>query len=173
MAEPIQYTSYEWYRWRGKVVLLRRQSLKPIWGLCIFLACYLALGALAITIVLSIEEPAGHHVNVSPVWTALICFVSICFVYGFVRAYKTDEGILIPLRVWRIGIGQKLACQIFRDPQPTGMGGTLPGAPIRWLVLMRRGEMQLRLRPIYHEPDLLKINLALAGTFDPPVNSSH
>ncbi len=99
--------------------------------------------------------------------------VAIFFVASFRKMYRAEQGLLIPQRVWRIGCGVRLTCQTLRLPQPTSMGGTLPGPPSRWLMIEKPGGKQSRLLQVYHELDLLKINCALSGQKTTQVNPSH
>ena len=135
MTEPIEHTPYEWICRRGRVVLLRRYSLKLVWGFCVFLAGYITLFSLLLLIALLIEEPP-EHVRITPLGSAVIFLFSAGFVYVFVRIYKTDKGVLVCRGSWPVGSGVKLSCEVFRLPQPTTMGGTLQGPPMKWLVLI-------------------------------------
>lgn len=165
MAQAIEHTPYEWSRWRGRVVLFKRVSLKPLWGLCVFAAGYLAVISVLVVVLLIVHGPPDRPL-LPPTWLVLIAAVFIAFVYAFIKVYRSEEGVLVPVRVWRIGRGVKLACETLCIPQPTSMGGTLPGAPTRWLVV-RKDESEpdraSRVVQVYHDLDLLMINLALTG----------
>ena len=87
--------------------------------------------------------------------------ISICFAYGFIRAYKMDKGILIPERIWSVGKGVTLGCEVYRIPLSTGSGGTVQGYPSLWLVVIDVSGKKSRLAKVYQEIDLLDINLAM------------
>ena len=106
----------------------------------------------------------GRYVKPFPSlgWFVLVALIFIAFAYAFVKVYRSEKGYLLPVRVWRIGCGLKLSCETLRIPQPTTMGGTLPGAPMRWLVIRKDGNKAKRIVQVYHDLDLLDVNLALA-----------
>ena len=162
MVEAIASTPYEWTRWRGRVVLFKRVSLKPLWGLCVFAAGYFAaLSVLAA--VMMIVQDASYMSVLSPARLVLIALIFVAFTYAFVREYRSGEGLLLPVRLWRIGRGIKLAVQTLRIPQPTTMGGTQPGAPMRWLVVTNGDSEPRRIVQVYRDLELMRVNNALAG----------
>lgn len=163
MAERIEHTPFEWVVWRGRFVLFRRVTLKPIWGVCVFVAGYIAALALIFGVLLLISG-APEKTRFHPIWIAPVAVVSVVFAIAFVRVYKSDKGVLVPDRFWSVGTGVQLSCKTMSIPQPTTFGGTLPGYPTRWLVVEKPGGKTSRLKQVYHDLDLLKANLALART---------
>ena len=173
MAEPINHTPYEWCLWCRRVVLFRRYALKPIWGLCLFVAGYLALTSLTAVILLMVFGLTENK-RINALWAIPVFVLSIAFIYAFRKVYQAERGrVLLPRQAWRIGRGTQLSCQTLRIPLPTSMGGTLPGYPSRWLMVDKHGREPRRLIQVHDEPDLLKINCALAGRQTGPVSPSH
>ncbi|MFN3168886.1 MAG: hypothetical protein ACE37H_17690 [Phycisphaeraceae bacterium] len=171
MAEPIEHTPYSWCVWHQRLVLFKRYSLRVVWGILLYVSSGFAIGMITpIAIVLS-QRP------IRDVWEiVLFCVFTIivgaCFSYVFYRCFKAGRGFDIPVRLLRLDWGNRFACETFRDPRPTGMGGTLPGYPVRWLVVRKANGKTTRLVQVHEEPDLLKINCALAGRIDEPVRPS-
>ena len=163
MAQRIEHTPFEWAVWNGRIVLFRRVSLKPLWGLCIFVAGYLAVLSVLIG-VLIVVLGMPHHAKFSPIWAVPVGVVSLAFIYGFVKVFKAEQGFLLPCRFLRIGAGIQLACQTLCIPQPTAMGGTFAGSPTRWLMVLKPGRAPRRIVRVFSELDLLKINCALASS---------
>ncbi len=160
MARSIEHTPYEWVVWRRRFVLLRRMSLRPWWGLLL----YLSVGTTAtvlipVAMVLS-QTGLKEGWSILPFGLAWV-LVGSMLTWAFYRMFRADKGFSLPVRVWRIGAGHQLKIETYRDPQPTTMGGTQPGTPLRWLVVVRQNGRVSRLVQVHHEVDLFKANLVL------------
>lgn len=160
MAERIEHTPYSWRTWRSRVVLFKRFSFRVFWGIMLYASSGFAIGMITpIAVVLS-QRP------IRDVWEiVLFCVLTIivgsCLSYVFYRCFKAGRGFDFPVRLLGVDSGYRFACQTYRDPRPTGMGGTLPGYPMRWLVIHKATGKAIRLMQVYEEPDLLKVNCAL------------
>jgi len=160
MAERIEHTPYSWCVWHSRVVLFKRCTLRVVWGIMLYASSGFAIGMITPVAVVLSQQP------IRDVWEiVLFCvfmiIVGSCFSYVFYRCFKAGRGFDIPVCLMRLGSGYRLSCQTFRDPRPTGMGGTLPGYPMRWLVIHKANGKAVRLVQVYEEPDLLKVNCAL------------
>lgn len=156
--QRIEYSSFEWSAYREWVVIYRRVS-KPVfwiaWG-------YVALTAITIPFSLLSTNYAG--LNPDDGLMLGLCSMAIGLatfgVYGLARG---RDSMLLPSRVIRTGADRRLAVVLISDPQPTGMGGTLPGHELRWLVIQRPGRSPIRVDVVSQVPDLFAVNRAIRG----------
>lgn len=161
MAQVIEHTPYAWAIWRDRVWLFRRFSLRYWWAFCLYVSVPMSVSPLLIQAV-ALSSPSEYSIWLGLLFGVGYVVVGAVISYGFYRLFKADHRVLIPTRAWRVGSGVQLSTESFKLPQATLMGGTLLGSPTKWLVVNSGTGKQTRLVQVYHDPELLKVNVALA-----------